>query len=177
MIQRIQTIYLTLALICMSLLILFPLFSVDATSQGVQISGEMNSHGFAITETPTLDENGMSFEKPEPIDLPIYLIFMSLALITAASIMLYKNRKRQLLFCRLNFILHLLLVISFYAFYYLGQEALAKAMTERAGESVDVAFNMEIGFYLLIPTIPFLYLAIRGIKNDEKLLKSIDRIR
>jgi hypothetical protein len=177
MIQRIQTIYLTLALICMALLILFPLFSVDATSEGVHIKGEMNSHGFTITDTPSVDENGMSFEKPAPVELPVYLIFMSLALLTAASIMLYKNRKRQLLFCRLNFILHLLVVISFYIFYYLGQEALAQAMTERAGETVEIAFSMEVGFYLLIPTVPFLYLAIRGIKNDAKLLKSIDRIR
>jgi hypothetical protein len=119
----------------------------------------------------------MSFEKPAPVELPVYLIFMSLALLTAASIMLYKNRRRQLLFCRLNFILHLLVVISFYIFYYLGQEALAQAMTERAGETVEIAFSMEVGFYLLIPTVPFLYLAIRGIKNDAKLLKSIDRIR
>lgn len=177
MIQRIQTIYLSLALVCMALLILFPLFSVNATSEGVQITGEMNSHGFVITKAPTIDAEGMSFEKPAPVDVPVYLIFMSLALITAASIMLYKKRKRQLLFCRLNFILHLLVVIAFYAFYYLGQDALANAMTERADETVEIMFSMELGFYLLIPTVPLLFLAIRGIKNDEKLLQSIDRIR
>ena len=177
MIQRVQTIYLTLALICMALLILFPLFSVVATTDGVTIAGEVNSHGFAITEAPTTDAEGMTFKTAEPVDLPIYLIFMSLALFSAASIMLYKNRKRQLLFCRFNFILHILVVISFYVFYYLGQTALATAMAEKTAAEVDIAFSMEIGFYLLIPTIPFLFLAIRGIKNDEKLLKSIDRIR
>ena len=119
----------------------------------------------------------MTFEKNEGIDIPVWGVIISLALLTAASIMMYKKRKRQLLLCRFNFIFHIILVIAFYSFFYMGQSLFIEAMQAQVGGEVDVTFNMEIGFFLLIPTIPFLYLAIRGIKNDEKLLQSIDRIR
>jgi hypothetical protein len=161
----------------MALLLVFPLFSVTASHDTISVTGTLDSHGFAITELPTVDADGMTYEANEPIRIPIYLVFISLCLLTAASIMLYKKRKRQLLFCRLNFILHILVVIAFYTFYYLGQPFLTEAMQSEELVKVDVKFTMEVGFYLLIPTIPFLFLAIRGIKSDQKLLASIDRIR
>ena len=177
MIQRAQTIYLLLAFICMTLLLFFPIFSVISNFEGVEMVAEVSAYGFHVVDSPTVDVEGMTFKVGQPIELPIYIIFIVLALITSLCIMLYKKRKRQLLVCRLNFILHLIVVIAFYAFYYLGQGALSAAMTENAVDGIELSFGMNAGFFLLIPTIPFLLLAIRGIKNDEKLLQSIDRIR
>jgi hypothetical protein len=34
-----------------------------------------------------------------------------------------------------------------------------------------------VGLYLLVSAIPFIFLANRGVKNDEKLIKSLDRLR
>jgi uncharacterized membrane protein len=177
MIQRSQTVYLLLAFICMTLLLFFPLFSVVSTFDGISMTGEVSAYGFHIVDAPTIDAEGMTFSPGKPVEVPIYIIFIVLALLTAMGIMLYKKRKRQLLVCRLNFILHLIVVIAFYVFYYLGQGALSEALNSKAVEGVEVSFAMNAGFFLLIPTIPFLLLAIRGIKNDEKLLQSIDRIR
>lgn len=176
MVQRSQTVYLVLAFLCMALLLFFPFFSVTSLYEGISATGEVSAYGFAIIEAPTIDLEGMTLTISEPVSMPIYIIVIILALISAACIMSYKNRKRQLALCRLNFLLHLIVVIAFYTFYYLGQDFLKEALTAQA-EGVEISFSMQMGFYLLIPTIPFLLLAIRGIKNDEKLLASIDRIR
>ena len=161
----------------MALLLYFPLFSVISSFDGVSMVGEVSAYGFHIVEAPSIDAEGMTFSPGKPVEMPIYLVFISLALLSAMGIMLYKKRKRQLLICRLNFVLHLIVVIAFYVFYYLGQSALSEALNAKSIEGVDVSFGMNAGFFLLIPTIPFLLLAIRGIKNDEKLLQSIERIR
>lgn len=177
MIQRAQSIYLLLAFLCMVMLLFFPLFSVTTTYESVSITGVFDSHGFAVENLPTVDADGMTYDKSEGIDIPVWGVIISLSLLTAASLMMYKKRKRQLMLCRLNFIFHIIIVIAFYSFFYLGQPLFTEAMQAQTSGDVEVTFNMETGFFLLIPTIPFLFLAIRGIKNDEKLLQSIDRIR
>ncbi|MFT4599932.1 MAG: hypothetical protein ACI857_000099 [Arenicella sp.] len=177
MIQRSQTIYLLLAFTCTTLLLFFPLFSVISTFQDVTVIAEISAYGFHVVDAPTVDVEGMTFSPGQPIEIPIYFIFISLALLSAMAIMLYKKRKSQLRVCRLNFFLHLIVVIAFYAFYYLGQGALSTAMTANEVEGVELTFGMNAGFFLLLAPLPFLIMAIRGIKNDEKLLQSIDRIR
>lgn len=177
MIQRVQTIYLFLAFLCMASLLVFPLFSITTTYDSISITGVFDSHGFSVPDIPTVNEEGMTYEKGENIDVPVWGVIISLSLLTAASIMMYKKRKRQLMLTRMNFIFHIIIVIAFYSFFYLGQPVLTEAMQSQSLGEVDITFNMETGFFLLIPTIPFLFLAIRGIKNDEKLLQSIDRIR
>lgn len=167
MIQRAQTVYLALAFICMVLLLFFPIFSVEINTpnQDILVAGEFGKDGVI----------GSGLRSGT---LPIYWIFISLALLSMAGIFLYKKRPRQLLVTRLNFVLHLLLVIGVYAFYYFGKSLLASGIAAAAeGVEVEVTFFMELGFFLLIPTLPFLYLAIRGIKRDENLVNSLDRLR
>jgi len=41
----------------------------------------------------------------------------------------------------------------------------------------EVAILYHVGFYLPVVALAFLFLAIRGIKKDEALVKSLDRIR
>tara|TARA_B100000886_G_scaffold335217_1_gene291949 strand:+ start:57 stop:218 length:162 start_codon:yes stop_codon:yes gene_type:complete len=45
-------------------------------------------------------------------------------------------------------------------------------------ENVEILNEVyHVGFYMLISSIPFLFLANRGIKKDEDLVKSLDRLR
>tara|TARA_Y100000589_G_scaffold328065_1_gene371367 strand:+ start:49 stop:210 length:162 start_codon:yes stop_codon:yes gene_type:complete len=45
-------------------------------------------------------------------------------------------------------------------------------------ENVEVQNQVyHVGFYMLISSIPFLFLANRGIKKDDDLVKSLDRLR
>lgn len=166
MIQRIQSVYLLLAFLCMVLLLFFPVFSVEATSE----SGDVVLHA-------VVDQNGVSGSKLENGDFPLYIVYIALALFSAASIILYKKRPRQLMITRINLILHLLLVVGIYLFYYLGAGLVEEGVSKLTGEEARVVFYMEVGFFILIPSLAFILLAIRGIKRDENLVKSLDRLR
>ncbi|MCB9225106.1 MAG: DUF4293 domain-containing protein [Crocinitomicaceae bacterium] len=162
MIQRKQTIYLALAFICIVLLLFFPIFNISSERYGEVFEGSFGAHGLYSS-----DGNSSEF--------PLYVIYIVLALISAACIMLYKNRKKQLMLTRLNLIFHVLITFSFCVFFYLGKSIVTEELTSKG--FANVSFSMDMGFIFLAATIPFLILAIRGIKHDEELLKSIDRIR
>jgi len=166
MIQRAQTIYLLLAFICMALLLAFPIFSIEVSAASID---------FKIDAF--FGKDGVVGEGLTTGKFPLYFVFIGLALLSFGTILLYKKRPRQLLFCRLNFILHLLLVIGVYTFYYFGSSIVERAIANTTGEEVEIRFFMEVGFFLLIPTIAFLWLAIRGIRRDENLVKSLERLR
>ncbi|UKN01247.1 DUF4293 domain-containing protein [Paracrocinitomix mangrovi] len=162
MIQRKQTIYLALAFICTVLLIVFPVFTITAEDEGVLYKGSFGAYG-------------MFSEDGESTEIPIYLLYIFLAMLSLIALFLYKNRKRQMLVCRFNLILNILLAVSLTVFYYLGKGILEEELTKKGFDAVG--FSVDVGFFLAVATIPFLILAIRGIKHDENLLKSIDRIR
>jgi hypothetical protein len=162
MIQRAQTIYLGLAFICMVLLLVFPIFSVEVSAEGASTTAVFGAYG-VIGEA-------------ESNEFPVYIVIIILALLSAAGILLYKKRPRQLLICRLNLILHLLFTAGVYLFYYFGKAFVSNGITVE-GVNAEVIFGMETGFFLMIPALAFIWLAIRGIKRDEKLVKSLDRLR
>ena len=162
MIQRKQTVYLVLAFTCIVLLLVFPIFSLSAEQAGIVTEGTFGAHGMEGAE-------GVQTE------YPIYLIFISLALFSALGIMSFKNRKRQLVVTRISLILHILLAFSLCLFYYVGGNMLADKLEANGFENIH--FDLSTGFFLVVAAIPFIILSIRGIKQDEELLKSIDRIR
>jgi hypothetical protein len=166
MLQRIQTVYLLLAFICMVLLLVFPIFTVEVSFENSLeiLTAEFGQRGLVSAAFP--DGN-----------FPFYIPLIALALFTLGSIFMYKNRKRQLLLSRLNLLLHILLVVAVYAFYYFGAGLIVDHYKDLGQEEVKVVFYMATGLFLLLPTIPFLILAIRGIKRDENLVKSLDRLR
>ena len=166
MIQRVQSIYLILAFICMTLLLFFPIFSVEMET----LTGDMSF-------TAVVGKDGVIGDGFEAGKFPLSNVFISLALLTVVTILLYKKRPRQLLMCRLNLILHFLLVVVIYAFYFFGKPFIQERIQSSIGEDVTVNFHMQLGFFFLIPTLAFLFLAVRGIKKDELLIKSLDRIR
>lgn len=164
MIQRAQTVYLALAFICMVLLLVFPIFSVETTL------------GETVTFSGAFGKNGLVGEGIEG-GTPIYPIFIVLALFSLAGILLFKNRPRQLMITRINFVLHVLVVSGVYIFYYFGKGMVQDALQLNGQNDIKVVFYMSVGFFLLIPAVAFVYLAIRGIKKDQNLLSSLDRLR
>lgn len=163
MIQRKQTIYLGLAFISMLLTLFFPLFTIEST---VCATG--------APEVVTYGAYGMS-NGDMNADMPLYIIFIFLAVLTAVGIAFFKNRKRQLLVTRINLILTILLAISLAIFYYVFSGVVAKEVGMKG--YCEATVNVGVGFFMVVAAIPFLILAIRGIRADEALLKSIDRIR
>lgn len=161
MIQRKQTIYLALALGCQLIMLFVSIFTVSSTDMGKSVTGSFGAHGV----------QGEEYSQ----EMPIYLIFASLALLSALGIFLYKKRGRQLMICRINLILNILVVFALSLFFYVGKGIVLDQLKEEGFEQVE--FKLATGFFVAVAAIPFLIMAIRGIKSDEKLLKSIDRIR
>ena len=94
----------------------------------------------------------------------ILAMFTASGVISFITIFFYKNRKRQLIYNYLNIVLNLVLV-----------GLLVYNLFNLPGEGI----NSQKGIGLILPLISIilLFMANSGIKKDEKLVKSVDRIR
>jgi len=153
MIQRIQTIYLFVASILLLITSLLPIsYIIDSTQHVVitiyALKVEINN---SISTTKSVLTTG---------------ILMYLAIIFSfLTIFLYKNRKLQIL------ISSLLMVISFLICNLIVVNSYILVPSTQA----VMSFNY-IAIFPLISLILF-FLAYRAIKKDDKLVKSLDRIR
>lgn len=94
----------------------------------------------------------------------IYALFLSSGILSLLNIFLFKNRRRQMLFNGINIFLNIVLVgLLIFRLYNLPGDGL----TSEKG----------IGLFLPIIALLLLWFANRSISKDEKLVKSIDRIR
>ncbi|WP_461449362.1 DUF4293 domain-containing protein [Mucilaginibacter sp.] len=155
MIQRVQSIYLFLAALAIFALFLFPLVHnvyVDNKPTTIMVTGTYQ------------DVNGVQTH----IDHFVALTAVTgvAAFIPLLIIFLYKNRKMQVTLCYSA----MLLVIG-YSFW------IAQAAKAVVGDITLQPSNYGIGMFLCPLAIVFLLLAIRGIHNDERLLKSANRLR
>ena len=155
MIQRIQTVYLLLATVLMSLTLFLPL----ATSWcGVD---EVVVKAFSISGT-------LGFDAP----LPIYLgaVLSVATLLPFVIIFLFKNRLTQIRLC-VSAIVLLLGSAAMIALYCYRLYTLLSAMMAE--------LHITLGFASIMPVVAIIFvaLAIRGIAKDEALVRSLDRIR
>lgn len=155
MIQRIQTVYLLITAILVGTLCIVPLahgITSDAVSCSVSIWG-------FVAPTPTPDSYSGSW-----LNLAAGFGSIITALLAFVTIFLYKRRILQKKLCHILLVLLILLCVAMAA--YLIQTA---ALFEGFKLSVICAFPI-IAFIMII-------LARKGIIHDEKLVRSLDRIR
>ena len=153
MIQRIQTIYLLLTISCMITSLFIP-FSSFLNNEGITLGA------FGLANLPeNLSEVSSRF--------PYYLCIISVIGLTIYTIAMYKFRKRQLLLGRINY----LLILATIVFILMDIDYVAQQL-----DSID-KIQYEIGAFLPVAALPFVFLANRGIKKDEALVKSLDRLR
>ena len=108
---------------------------------------------------------------------PFYILFILMAMLSMVALFLFKNRKKQILLTRLNLLLQFCVAAGFLVFSFFGKTGLKDKIVALGYQIEDIEFSFGLGYFFLFLGIPFLLLAIRGIKRDEELLKSIDRIR
>ncbi len=165
MIQRIQTIYLLLAFICSAILLFIPVFSLDVYFfEEDKNSVILTAYGFQKDQTL--------------VSFPFYIFFILSSLLTFMAILFYKNRPKQIKITRLNLIINLMISGGFLIFSLFGKNAIINSLKEEGFGNIEkIQFVPNLGYFLLFLTLPFLFLAIRGIKSDENLVKSLDRLR
>jgi len=155
MIQRIQTVYLSfIALI--SLLLIEGSFLVFSEKTGSVIK---------VTFNGIFRENaGQRLELIEKL-LPLSVLIILIPIISVATIFLFKNRKIQMKF---TLLLIALIVILVFAFIHVSVSVISKF-----DAGIIPILKMSLPIIILLLSI----LAYRGIKKDDQLVKSYDRLR
>jgi hypothetical protein len=152
MIQRIQTVYLAIAAI-LSMLIVFVKFTLASL-------GDYDLTAVSISLIKDgVSEVGMS-------SFPIAGAIMFGLFLTIYGIMQYKNRKFQVKLVQAALLVQL--VVGGLVFYY------ADMMVGMA-ESGAVSYSPTLA--ILLANLALYFLAIRGIKKDDALVRSADRLR
>jgi len=157
MIQRIQTVYLLLVAVLMTLAAALPVAEYfDAVKN---ISYQLDMRGFV-----QLNPDG-SFLSAVSTN-PATFVFGIILVVTLMTIFKYKNRKQQFRLCTINFILILIYTILLAVVIFMGKNKLA---------GTEMSLKIPVVFSLV--ALIFNYLAMRGIAKDENLVKSLDRLR
>lgn len=162
MIQRRQTIYMFLAAIVSALLFFMPLASFDNGTSVMKftIFGIQNP-----IETISLSN---TYTWP----LVVLTILMTLAPVITA--LLYKKRELQVKLCRLNMLVNIIFIGLVFLYY---ETDIQKVIAAVEGDNYELEVAYFIGMVLPLINLVLEILAIRGIKKDIELLKSIDRLR
>ena len=147
MIQRKQSIFLFLAFIASVVCLWFPIGSFELAGMGKEP---------LLYNLACVDGTGaLSFRY-----CALFVLLSLSAILSFVSIFLFKNRKRQMTFCKCN----LVLLVLWYAF-------LTYIIY------VNENFHQTIMVCLPFVSAVFVWLAHRGILSDERLVRAADRIR
>lgn len=152
MIQRIQTLFLIGALICLNILFLIPLGHI-VTANDFLIDFYFN--GISANEIIANDYTVM----------PLTILMGMTVGVTLITIFLYKRRLLQIRLCGINIFL-IIGQIGMFLYYFFN-----------AAKQIDAEKSFNISIILPIAAIIFLFLALRGVARDEAMVKAADRIR
>lgn len=150
MIQRLQSIFLLLTTL-LSLLLLKSGFITFS-----DVSGTVNN--FTITGISGFSDSLLK-------TLPVTLLIIIIPIVSLITIFLFKNRQVQLILCKLLLVLvsAFIILLVFYSY------------------KVISNYNAELipGIRMAVPVIQLIlvFMAYRGIKKDDDLVKSYDRLR
>ncbi len=98
---------------------------------------------------------------------PLFAILLPTAGLGAYTIFIYHNRKVQALFCALN----ALLIVGWYACFFV--------VSQTVGDKSWDAVSFQPSWPVVLPAVALILymMARRAILSDEKLVRSLDRIR
>ena len=162
MIQRIQTLFIIGISALMMITIFVPFWQSEAIEKTTGIAGMAHLDPIAIhfiaNSQASMENKGDTY----------YLAALAmLASLTAMFAMFqYRNRKLQTKLCLFNY----LILIGLEGSYFIAIDK-AQIIFEVSNTSFDT------GFFLPLVAIVFNFFALRYIKKDEDLIKSVDRIR
>jgi len=157
MLQRIQSVYLLLAILCLGAMFFFPI------AQGGEVL-------FDTEGVHAIVSDGASTVQSIKSILPFQIGFIVIGLIglLVFTILQYRHRGRQMIFCRIGYLLILGLVVLIYM-------TIADVMKQTG--MAEAAVKYDVSTYLPVVALVFLFLANRAIRKDEEMVKSLDRLR
>ena len=156
MLQRVQTIYFSLVIICLGV-----------TCTGMEFFRFVKGtefYSFSVYGIQKGMGNDLSMNK----SIPIFLTVIGLCLFAFMTLMSYKNIKRQLKWSRALFYFYMLMVIVFLIYSSFGKGMFFKN---------NASQELGLGYIFFIAGLPFSFLALIGVKKDKNLLDSLNRLR
>lgn len=188
MIQRVQNLYLFLALVCLIVAVFLPLgtytFDVPDLINGDLVMTpklETLENANYIKDNPDLNIKEIQvFEKGK--FFPFVSVNAALALLILLTIIKFKSLDAQYKLNRISFFISLLALVVLVAGVFVLPSILNEGIESSFLDPKNVievtgTFSTGIAYYLYFAAVAFIFLASIGIKKDIKLLKSIDRIR
>jgi drug/metabolite transporter (DMT)-like permease len=152
MIQRIQTLFLLGAAVFFALMLFMPLARI-LTDGGVTYivlsKGLQKEGGEVLVQT-----------------MPVFILVLVSAILPFLNLFMYKNRKLQIRFCVYGIILGFGMIGLMYYFWVVIFRQL----------DVD-SYWLRMPVIFPVVAIILTYLAFRGIRKDEILVRSMDKIR
>jgi len=156
MIQRKQTLFLILAALCGIALFFFPL---------VSFYSELNTFKLYVYDFRNMDPSSdISFGIMTV--LPLIIVNTAIILLSIFTVLKYKNRILQVKLVRFNMLLTIFFVAGVFFLY-----------PRLAEEHISANPEFDMGVYFPIGILLFLYLANIFILKDEKLVRSMNRLR
>lgn len=157
MIQRIQSLYLLIVFIASILVFFFPVASFLSEASGEYLKL------FVFSVENYVPVSQLVYKST--FTLPLIVIDIFILVLTAVSIFYYKKRFLQIRLVNFAILLEIVLIVLM--FFY----------TDRLSKDTGVTTSYEIGAIFPVISLVFLVLALRGIKKDEKLIRSLNRLR
>lgn len=154
--QRIQTLYFILVIILMTVGILLP--TAEFFNAEKNIMYQLDSRG--IVEL-TAEGSAGKLAATNPLTFLYGLILF----VVTFAIFKFNDRRVQLRLATIGLILILLYIIAFAIFVYFAQNKL------------NADFTLKTPAVFCVIALIFNYLAMRGVAKDEKLVRSLDRLR
>ncbi len=164
MIQRIQTIYLLLAVIAVGFTFFFDLCQYS-------LEGSERRFVMDLFSVHEMSENASG----EAVATPAYriwtlLLLGLLELDLIAAIALFKQRRKQLRLVHFSYLLEASSIVLLF----FSMEDTVQMLPIESG---TVITSYGIGWLMPTAALAFSFLAARGIKKDEELVRSVDRLR
>jgi hypothetical protein len=158
MIQRVQTVYLFFAAACSAALFFFPVasFLSEMTYQKLFITGLVNM------------APGQPSAIGKSLVLPLAGVGVLMVLLALSAILTYKKRNLQLKLVKVGILVTVIMIAGIFFLYCPLIEKKLAILPDYTG---------EIGIYFPLIALVFFILANRAITRDDKLVKSLDRLR
>jgi hypothetical protein len=157
MIQRLQTLYLSVSILFLSTL-LSGFTLIRFTSK--ELSVEMNAFGTTFSDAA-------NHSKHSEQTIPFFIALVGLIALHFVSLITFKKLKTQLRLAKIACVAYIFFATALLIVYAIGEDIIL----------MDSKAIPGVGFFVFLSGIPFSFLAVKAIKKDKALIDSVDRIR
>ncbi len=172
MIQRVQTLWLSLAVLLAVLTFFFPLANFSLQDQDIIYN--------LVKKAPNINEPNYYQQSSAIVLIILNCVFIALTLVT---IFLYKNRGLQMKVLAFAFLVEVAYTLVLFLYQTdAGLEEILQYFLQGKEDMIEPALKSAktiygVGSYFCVAQILCLIFARNGIRKDEKLVRSSDRLR